>query len=163
MTLLVLVILGVMWAAVLLPPWLRSRSEHRPSDSIHSFRRHLSVLERSGPVAASVRTASGRPLASVPPRLTAPMSIRTARKRRRDILTGLAVVMGVTLLGGFAVEALRPLLVIHVVADVLFLSYVVLLNRSMRATVERDLKVRYLPARDEEQGQALLVLTRSAR
>ena len=48
-TLLVLVILAVTWAAVLLPPWLRGRHHDRPSDSIHSFRRQLSVLERATP------------------------------------------------------------------------------------------------------------------
>ena len=36
-TLLVLFILAVIWAAVLLPPYLQNRSESRPADSISSF------------------------------------------------------------------------------------------------------------------------------
>ena len=42
----VLLILAVIWAAVLLPPYLQNRSESRPADSISSFQRQLSVLER---------------------------------------------------------------------------------------------------------------------
>ncbi|MEO7555437.1 MAG: hypothetical protein ABIV94_02380 [Acidimicrobiales bacterium] len=59
MTLLVLVILAVIWAAVLLPPYLQSRSEGRPADSISSFQKQLSVLERRahGPLPR----AGGRP------------------------------------------------------------------------------------------------------
>lgn len=49
MTLLVLMILAVMWAAVLLPPWLRGRRESNPRDPMMSFRRQLSVLERGAP------------------------------------------------------------------------------------------------------------------
>ena len=48
-TLLVLVILGLIWAAVLVPPYLQNRREHRPGDSIASFRHQLSVLERATP------------------------------------------------------------------------------------------------------------------
>ena len=46
MTHLVLVILAAIWAAVLLPPFLQSRSENRPADSISTFRNQLHVLER---------------------------------------------------------------------------------------------------------------------
>src|SRR5687767_139374 len=39
-----LLILLVVWAAVLIPPWLRSRAEHSPQSSIAGFNRRLSVL-----------------------------------------------------------------------------------------------------------------------
>ncbi|MBV8162398.1 MAG: hypothetical protein JO265_15875, partial [Acidimicrobiia bacterium] len=45
-----LLILAVVWAAVLVPPWLRSRADARPADSISAFRHRLTVLERTGPV-----------------------------------------------------------------------------------------------------------------
>lgn len=45
----VLVILAVMWVVVLVPPLLRSRQDSRPSDSVVSFRRQLSTLQRTGP------------------------------------------------------------------------------------------------------------------
>ena len=46
---LVLVILALIWAAVLLPPYLQNRRETRPGDSIANFRSQLSVLERTTP------------------------------------------------------------------------------------------------------------------
>jgi hypothetical protein len=60
-TLLVLVILAVMWVVVLVPPLLRSRQDSRPSDSVVSFRRQLSTLQRTGPQLRPVgRVAPGR-------------------------------------------------------------------------------------------------------
>ena len=46
---LVLVILGLIWGFVLIPPYLQNRRESRPSDSIAIFRRQLHVLERTTP------------------------------------------------------------------------------------------------------------------
>jgi len=51
----VLLGLAALWAAVLLPDILRRRSTRRTGDSISSFSHHLSVLERSNPLAGSVR------------------------------------------------------------------------------------------------------------
>jgi hypothetical protein len=42
-------LLGVIWAAVLVPPWLQSRREARPIASIKSFRSQLWSLERATP------------------------------------------------------------------------------------------------------------------
>lgn len=46
---LVLVILAVVWAAVLVPPFVRNRRDGRPDDSVLSFRAQLSTLERATP------------------------------------------------------------------------------------------------------------------
>lgn len=48
----VLLILAVIWAAVLIPPFLRSRAEARPADTITAFHHQLAVLRRTGPRAA---------------------------------------------------------------------------------------------------------------
>ena len=45
----VLVVLAIIWVAVLVPPALRARAEGRPGDSVHAFRRQLTVLRRTGP------------------------------------------------------------------------------------------------------------------
>src|SRR5690606_69426 len=45
----VLLLLGVIWAAVLLPPWLQNRRERRPIASMASFHRQLWLLERTSP------------------------------------------------------------------------------------------------------------------
>lgn len=50
----VLLVLAGIWAAVLIPPAVRARAEGRPGDSIHNFRRQLTVLRRTGPHRASL-------------------------------------------------------------------------------------------------------------
>ncbi|HEY4376885.1 MAG TPA: hypothetical protein VGM93_06990, partial [Acidimicrobiales bacterium] len=64
MGMIVLLILAVVWAAVLLPPFLRNRREGRPADSVLSFRQQLSTLERTTPgttrAAGTLATGMGR-------------------------------------------------------------------------------------------------------
>jgi hypothetical protein len=73
MSQLVLLIIGAMWMAVLLPPLLRSRFDGGAVSSVSDFRRQLNTLQRSqvpgtqGPMRAMVR-----PLAPSP--RTAPMA-----------------------------------------------------------------------------------------
>ncbi len=56
----VLLVLAIVWG-VLLVSWLRSRTEGTFSDSVGTFRRHLTVLERAAPatVAPANRLRSG--------------------------------------------------------------------------------------------------------
>lgn len=49
----VLLLLGVIWAAVLIPPWVQARRETRPIASMRSFHRQLWLLERTSPGHAS--------------------------------------------------------------------------------------------------------------
>ncbi len=49
---LVLVVLGLIWLVVLVPPLVRRRTEGRPAESISAFRRQLTVLRRTHPHAA---------------------------------------------------------------------------------------------------------------
>ena len=51
----VLLVLALVWGALLIS-WLRSRSAHTFSDSVGTFRRHLTVLERATPT--TVRPAN---------------------------------------------------------------------------------------------------------
>jgi hypothetical protein len=51
---LVLLVLAGLWAAVLIPPFVRARAEGRPGDSIHNFTRQLTVLRRTGPHRSSL-------------------------------------------------------------------------------------------------------------
>jgi hypothetical protein len=170
-TIVVLLILAIVWAVVLVPPWLRNRSESRPSDSISSFRRQLSVLERTTPGAIPGATPLRRP----PPAPVAPpapyvhpaiarrqraiAAKRLARKRRRDIFTGLLVLMVATL-GLSFVPSLQVLRTVHLVLDVLFVAYVALLVRVQRVAAEREMKVHYLPG--SVAAEPALLLRRSA-
>jgi len=61
----VLLVVGAVWVAVLVPPLLRSRGESRPHSSVDLFRRNLSVLQKTTPSRIHVQ-AMGRPLAGAP-------------------------------------------------------------------------------------------------
>jgi hypothetical protein len=165
---LVLVILAVIWAAVLLPPFLQNRSESRPADSISTFRSQLSVLERhsvgAGRAPETVRPLSpsasftGVPRGSVD---RARLARLAAKKRRRDILVTLLAAAGLTLV---LTLVLPQVLVLHLAIDVLLAGYVFLLVQRRKIAEERSMKVRYMapaqarrqaavPARRELQAQ----------
>ncbi len=77
MTIVILLILVVVWAAVLAPSLLRRRSDRRSGDSIGEFHQHLRVLRRTGP-------------ALVPPafRLSTSLPEASTLGRARDPVTG---------------------------------------------------------------------------
>ena len=63
---LVLLVVAAAWAAVLIPPMLRSRIDNRPNSSVTDFRRQLSTLQStSSPTRGGMRTI-GRPLSQSP-------------------------------------------------------------------------------------------------
>lgn len=63
---LVLLILGSVWAAVLIPPLLRSRVENRPYSSVTDFRRQLSKLQNTVPGRNGGHVSMARPLVQSP-------------------------------------------------------------------------------------------------
>jgi hypothetical protein len=173
-TFVILFILAVLWACYLFS-WLRSRSEQRSVNSISSFSKHLSVLERTSPVNQGFSTACVEP---ANPRIAAPlhpigpvrrrpaihMSLGEARRRRRDVLFALGLAALGTLL--LALVAGGLLWYLQLLVDVALLGYVVLLARAQRIGAERQAKVRYLPSaarghRPAEAGAPFL-LQRSA-
>jgi len=169
-----LLILAVVWAVVLVPPWLRSRADARPADSIGAFRHRLTVLERTGPVGTRrVPMLSHRPethgfvpIARRPaPRGTqmAAMSSRArTQRRRRDIFVGMLAAMVTSLVLGF-VPSLRILWVVHVLVDAMFVTYVSLLVHMRNQAAEREMKVRFLPQHlGSRSPEPALLLRRSA-
>jgi hypothetical protein len=162
LTIVVLLILAVVWAAVLVPPWLRNRADARPADSITAFRHRLSVLERTGPVgtrrapmvATRPELAGFVPTRRPAPRVTYSARVRTQR-RRRDIFVGMLAAMAASLVLGF-IPALRILWVVHLLVDAMFATYVGLLVHMRNQVAERDMKVRFLPNRTPEPAALLL-------
>ncbi len=64
---LVLLVVAAAWAAVLIPPLLRSRIENRPNSSVTDFRRKLNTLQSTVPSRASgPMRGMARPLAQSP-------------------------------------------------------------------------------------------------
>lgn len=170
-----LLILAVVWAVVLVPPWLRSRADARPADSISAFRHRLTVLERTGPVGSRrVPMMAHRPDVHgfVPiARRTAPRAAQVAsmsarartQRRRRDIFVGMLAAMVTSLVLGF-IPALRILWVVHLLVDAMFVTYVALLVHMRNQAAERDMKVRFLPQHlgTRTPEPATLLLRRSA-
>ena len=101
---------------------------------------------------------------TVPPyRRTSPHAVRMtkaeARRRRRDVLFTLAAAAGTTfLLAGVLGGSVWAL---HLLCDVLLVGYVVLLVQTNQRAMERDAKVRYLPARGNRAPEPALLLRRS--
>ena len=70
MSKIVLLVVGAAWAAVLLPPLLRSRVDNRPNSSVVDFRRRLSTLQRTVPArSVSPLRSMARPLVQSPARI----------------------------------------------------------------------------------------------
>jgi hypothetical protein len=63
---LVLLVVAAAWAAVLIPPMLRSRVDNRPNSSVTDFRRQLSKLQSTASPGRGAMRAMGRPLAPSP-------------------------------------------------------------------------------------------------
>ena len=60
---LVLLVVAAAWAAVLIPPMLRSRIDNRPNSSVTDFRRQLSKLQNNSTQVRGSARSMGRPLA----------------------------------------------------------------------------------------------------
>ena len=78
------------------------------------------------------------------PAAVVPSSRTRTLRRRREILTALAVAAVASLVLG-ALPFLRMLWAAHVVFDVLLVAYVALLIRQRNVAAEREMKVRFLP------------------
>jgi hypothetical protein len=162
-TLLVLVILGVIWAAVLVPPYLQNRREHRPGDSIASFRHQLSVLERATPegrarnvaridahrdwnpapgMARAGHGATASAYRRPAQRGSATRRRAEARRRRRDVFLTLLGAVAVTIVLAIAMGGVVWLL--QLTADVALGGYTAMQVRIQQEQAEKELKVRFL-------------------
>ncbi len=65
MTQLVIIVVAAVWAAVIIPPMLRSRVENRPNSSVTDFRRQLNTLQSTATPSRGM-ARMGRPLAPSP-------------------------------------------------------------------------------------------------
>jgi hypothetical protein len=151
--------------------WWFTTHQGSPSDATGSFRAQLGTLERRSPnlVSPAHRLSAGRPYASSAPRASRPVARSTAHqralaaRRRRDVLSGLALATCATFVLGM-VPALRMLWVASVVFGAMLAAYVYVLVqlREMNqgsaysgAPARRQAPVRAMserPRRDEDYG-----------
>jgi hypothetical protein len=169
LTTLVILVLIAIWATVLMYPILRFRMQGGFGDSIGTFRRHLTVLERAAPNSVSpanrlrlpqsspavrpygrwVRARTGPPSQSVGGRRYPPPVALARRhklqKRRRDVLfTLVAGIIGSFLLG--LIPGLSMMLFVCAGFVLLFAGYVGLLVRLHHLATERQMRLAFLPA-----------------
>lgn len=143
MTIAVILVLGVLWVAVLVPPILRARGQQSRSDSVNDFRYKLSTLGRAN---GSHRTRPSRTSAQQPifvPRGTGPASMSAAQKRRRDVLLVLLGVVAATFFLAVLTRSM-PLMALQVLADAALAGYVYLLIQHKNRAQEQRSSVRYL-------------------
>jgi hypothetical protein len=148
----VLLILVLIWAAVLLPPLIRSRVEGNPVASIGRFRRNLRVLQSASPAYGP----DGMPL----PETWAREATRLSQlRRRRRLAQGLLGLMGSTLVIGL-IPAFRFVLAIHVLMDMLFVGYIAVLVQARRVQIQERARARRIAERiraEHEQVAAEMV------
>ena len=161
----VLFILAVLWAVVLVPPLLRSRSQ-RSADSIVDFNYKLDVLGKTNGhlEIENVSAANQGPL--IPDRMLVPAlrasASQRAARRRRDLARALTVAITISLLlaattHSFAAWALQ------ILVDLMALTYLGLWAWLRSVQVERSETVRYMPERRAPERRAPeLALRRSA-
>ncbi len=131
----VLVILAALWAVVLLPPLLRSRTE-RTNDSIGDFNFRLDALGRTNGALHldAMRANPGQ----------------RAAKRRRDVIRVLLIAVGVSGLLALATN-LAAVWALHAVADVALAAFGSLWAWARSVQAERALKVHPIPSRRAER------------
>jgi hypothetical protein len=160
-TLLTIVFLIAMWVAVLAAPVLQNRgSGTKGGDSIKTFQRQLATLERTSPYRSASARTTGRPRGSRPVPLAGPVrrpltASQVAAQRRRHVFIALAGSVLVTL--ALAVVAGGWFVALHLLADALFVTYVVLVLRTVRLAAEREMKVAFLPHRESVAAPTTLL------
>ena len=144
MTIAVILILGLIWAAVLIPPILRARASQPRSDSVGDFHHKLSMLGHtngSHRKRYERRTSPARPMFA--PSSKGPGRQSATQKRRQDVLLILIGLCAGTLF--LALLSRMPLLfAVHLAADLALGGYVYLLLQYKQRTTEQHSKVRYL-------------------
>ena len=160
MAIVVILVLAVLWAAVLVPPILRSRAESGAAGGISDFfgrmreglghRGHggdpaLSPLQPImgpvGPMGGPVHPYSSAPVGPV----RVPGAMSPAQRRRRDVLVGLLGFVAITLVMALFSSGVA-FWVLHLLADVLLFGYVYMLLQ-LKARSSAGVERRPVPAR----------------
>jgi len=145
LTIAVILVLGILWVAVLVPPILRARGQQSRTDSVGDFSHKLSSLGRAnGHRTRPTRNSSSPPI-FVPSNKGIPGAMSAQQKRRRDVLF---VLLGLVAATFFLAVLTRSMafIALQLVADVALAGYVYLLVQYKQRSSERQTKVRYLGA-----------------
>lgn len=131
MNLVVVVLLGGLWVALLLPGVVRARRDASPINSVDSFERSMITLAGNVDASARPQSTTGR-----------------AARRRREVLARLATAVAVTATVALLVGGLAWLL--FALAVLALAAYVGLLFQVQAREEEVRRKVRRLPQRSPQ-------------
>jgi hypothetical protein len=179
LAILVILLLVVLWAAVLVPPILRSRSQSTIG-GVGDFMARLGSIGRHesrrstprGMLGSSAGLLGPKPIEPIAPpvrHMRIPGAMTPAQKRRRDVLVVLLCGVAFTFLLAVVGHSMM-LWVLQLAADALLGAYIVLLLQFKNRAREQRTKVSYLdrprpvmaPVRADVTDPSLLVLRRSA-
>ena len=124
MTIPVLIILGALWAAVLVPPLLRAHADSK-STSIGELSNKLGVLNKNNS-AMKLKTSTYSSLVPNKGKVQNLNKSSTTAKRRKDILLALGIACLVTLVLAFFTSNIL-LWVLNIILDICLGSYIYLL------------------------------------
>jgi hypothetical protein len=146
LTIAVILVLGILWVAVLVPPILRARGQQSHTDSVGDFSYKLSSLGRANGHRTRSPRSGNRPI-FVP--AAGPGAMSSTQKRRRDVLLVLLGLVGFTFLLAVFTRSM-PFIALQVVADLALAGYVYLLLQYKQRARQQSArtKVRYLGAYD---------------
>jgi len=149
----VILVLGILWAAVLLPPILRARAEGGGSGVSGGIGEVLSMFssalgrargtDQDLPAMQPVMGPIG-PVTSTGGMRTPGGGMTQTQKRRRDILIGLLAAVGITLVMTLFSGASLMFVVLHLLADACLGIYIFLLIQMKSRQQEQRTKVRPL-------------------
>jgi Flp pilus assembly protein TadB len=142
LTIAVILVLGILWVAVLVPPILRARGKQGRTDSVGDFHHKLSSLGRANGhrIARPRRSSSVSPIFA-PTQVGGGMSAQ--QKRRRDVLIVLAGVAAVTFLLAVVTRSM-PFIALQLVADAVLAGYLYLLVQYKQRAQGSRTRVQYL-------------------
>jgi Flp pilus assembly protein TadB len=153
LTIAVILVLGILWVAVLVPPILRARGQQNRTDSVGDFSHKLRSLgQANGHRARPRRSTASSPI--FVPSHTSGSGMTAQQKRRRDVLF---VLLGLVAFTFFVAVLTRSMafVALQIVADLALAGYVyLLLQYKQRATDQRS-KVHYLGAAYREPAPSM--------
>jgi len=120
----VLIILGALWAAVLVPPLLRAHSDSK-STSIGELSNKLGVLNKNRSN-MKLKTSTYSSLVPNQAQVQSLNKSSASAKRRKEILLALSIAAVVTLLLAF-LTSVAALWVLNIILDIALGSYIYLL------------------------------------
>lgn len=144
MTFLALLILGILWSVLLLPPLMRrvpAMASLSAKDPVSGFSNQLSRLER--PVGAA--GVSNRADSSDSNEALLPVSSLAAARRRRDVVGSLFALALFTLIASTVLG--RPALIAHIVVDLVLIAFLAAMYRRSQLRSSPTAVVTQLPTR----------------